>query len=178
MRTFGYLTICFFLISCQGRQDKKRIDFVSKVENLGLDKFKNIEYGTRGDLEYYHYCFSNDSSINWSYNPKSREFQFPLKHQDFKLIANDSSKYIQALRKDIHSVNVVMITQSPWIGNIVRFWITDNEIISYVNPDFKFDDRFKNEWMKEIKSGYKFKDNWYYIKIKKTHYNIDNKGHL
>jgi hypothetical protein len=167
MKTFGYLTICFFLISCQGRQDKRLNDFVSKVEKLGLDKFKNIEYSTQGDLESYYYYFSSDSSINWSYNPKSREFQFPLKQQDYKLIANDSSKFMQVLRDNIHSLNVLMVTQSPWIGNIVRFWITDDEIISYVNPDFKFDDRFKNEWLKELRFGYKFKDNWYYIKIKR-----------
>lgn len=61
-----------------------------------------------------------------------------------------------------------MITQSPWIGNIIRFWITDDEIISYVNPDFKFDDRFWNEWLKELKSGYKFNDNWYYHEINRN----------
>ena len=167
MKTYGYLIICLFLVSCQSR-DRKLNDFVSKVERIGLDRFQYIEYGTRGDLEYYHYCYFGDSSINWSYNPKLREFQFPLKRQDFKSITNDSSKFIQVLREDIRSLSVSMISQSPWIGNIVRFWISSDEIISYVNPDFKFDDSSKNEWIKELKSGYKFKDNWFYIKIKKT----------
>ena len=167
MKALPILIVIILLISCRESHDKKHIDFVSKIESIGIDKFKNIDFGTRGDHEVYSYYLTNDSSISWTYNRESKEFEFPIVPQDFKRIAIDYESYINGVRNEIHSLDVIMITQSPWIGNIIRFWITDKEIIEYVNPEFKFDDRFKNEWLKEIKTGQKLKDNWYYKKIQK-----------
>jgi hypothetical protein len=167
MRVLPILIVFTFLISCQGMKDKNHNDFVSKVETIGLDNFKNIGYGTRVDFEIYDYCLLNDSSVSWTYNRKSKQFEFPLVQQDFKKVAVDFPSYILDLRNKIQSLDIVMITQAPWCENIVGFWISSDEKIEYVNPEFKFDDRFKNEWLKEIKTGHKLKDNWYYIKIKK-----------
>jgi hypothetical protein len=167
MRVILYLIIFSLLISCQSWQEKKHNDFVFKIETIGLDKFKNIGFGTRGDYETYNYCLPNDSSISWIYNRKTKQFEFPLVRQDLQKLPKDYKAYIIDLRDKIKSLNVIMITQSPWCGNIVRFWISDKEIIAFVDPEFKFDDRFKNEWLTELKSGQKIRDDWYYIKIKK-----------
>jgi hypothetical protein len=167
MRILSLLLGLTLLISCQDLQDKKNIIFISKVETIGIDKFKKIGYGTRGNQECYDFCLTNDSSVSWMYNRETNQFEFPLVYQDFGKVAIDFKAYITDLREAIQSLNVVMITQSPWCGNIVRFWITREEIIAYVNPEFKFDDRGKNEWLKEIRSGHKIKKDWYYIKIKK-----------
>jgi hypothetical protein len=168
MRYLSLLIACLILFSCHARKDKRLNNFVSKVDSIGLNKFKNIEYTTRGELESYDYYISADSSINLTYNPDLNDFQFPKPNPNFAYLINDSLKYMQDLSRAIRSLNVIMITQSPWIGNIIRFWISDDEIISYVNPDFKFDDRYKKEWRKELKTGYKFKENWYYLKFNKN----------
>lgn len=154
------------LISCQNLIDKKHKDFVRKVETIGLDKIKTIGYGTRGEYECYDFWFNKDSSVSWTFNRKTKKFEIPSVHQDYTKVATDFNTYIVDLREKIQSLNVVMITQSPWCGNIVRFWISKKEIIEYVNPKFEFDDRYKNEWLTEIKSGQKIQNDWYYIKIK------------
>jgi hypothetical protein len=166
MRVILILIVFTLLTSCQRLQEKKHNDFVLKVLDIGINKLKNIEFGTRGELELYQYSLTKDSSIFWYYNRKTKTFDYPNVLQDFKINLVDFQSYIVDLRNKIQSLNILMIN-NPWQGNILRFRISNNEIIEYVNPEFKFDDRFKNEWLKEIRTGQKLKDNWYYIKIKK-----------
>jgi len=166
MRVLQILIVLTFLTSCQGIKDNKYNDLISKIEAVGLDKIKNIEYGTRGENEVYNYYLSNNSSISWIYNRKTKDFEFPFIQQDYNKVAFDFQAYTIDLRDKVQSLNCLMITQSPWCGNIVVFWISSDEKIEYVNPEFKFDDSFKIEWLKEIKTGKKLKVNWYYIKVK------------
>jgi hypothetical protein len=100
------------------------------------------------------------------YNRRTEQFELPSL-QKLKKLGKNHFVYIVEIREKIKSLNVKMITQAPWLGNFVRFWISENEIIAYVNPAFKFDDSFKNEWLAELKSGQKIRDNWYYIRLEK-----------
>lgn len=89
MRILPILLVLTLLISCQDLQDKKNKDFISKVETIGLDKLKNIGYGTRGNHECYDFCITNDSSVSWTYNRETNQFEFPLVYQDFGKVATD-----------------------------------------------------------------------------------------
>jgi hypothetical protein len=160
------LLIVLFLFSCSDNK-KQNLDLISKIETIGIGKFDNITYGKRGDIELYEFYISDDKTCIWSYDNRTNVYELDsldileLKKQKI----GDPKQYSKDLRKQIQNLKIISITQSPWIGNLIRFWISNEEFISYVNPEFKFDDEYKRRWQDELNSGKLIKQNWYYIKL-------------
>ena len=163
MRLIRVLLLVVFASAIHGCNPDKYISFIDKVENIGIDQFQNIEYDVYGRHELYYYYIDNDSVITWKYNRKTKEFEYSTK--EIEKIASDPIAFMNQLRETVHSLGNVEISQSPWPGNLVRFIVSRNVIIEYVNPDFKFDDRFKIQWRNEFISGKELKKDWFYIKI-------------
>jgi hypothetical protein len=160
-RLLTILTIGF-LVSCSAE------NLADKVEAIGIKRFESIEFGTRDDLEIYTYYFDNDSSYVWSFDTTTDKFDFDS-HPDKEIAEKelgDLNIYGQKLRTDIKSIGVVSITQSPWTGNLIRFWTSNTKFYSYVNPNFIFDSDQKNRWLTELRTGEKIKDNWFLVTIK------------
>ncbi len=139
-----------------------------KIERLGVDKFKSIEYGVRGDIEIYTYYFGDGENYVWTYNQKMDRFDFEKHPNKSRAIdeLGDITNYGDKLRNNIKSLNIVSISQSPWTGNLIRFWISHKNFICYVNPDFKFDSGAKKRWLDELARGRRLNDNWYSVDIK------------
>ena len=163
--------LCFFN-SCSFRTQDKADKLIEKVEKIDIKRFYPIEFGRRGDLEIYTYHFNDTSNYVWTYNTKKEQFDFdsnPL-FDTFTNEIKDYKTYASILREDINTLNIVMISQSPWIGNLIRFWISPTEFVSYVNPDFDFDNAAKQQWKKELKLGKELNTNWIIVDISSKEY--------
>ena len=140
---------------------------IHRIEKLGIHEFKTISYGLRGDVEWYTYYFEDGTTYVWTYDRKTDSFNFDTHPQKDHAITElcDINAYADKVRTNIESLNVSMISQSPWPGNLIRFWVSNTKFICYVNPDFKFDSDAKRRWLSELKTGEKVRDNWYSVTI-------------
>lgn len=166
MKHIYLILLALLLFSCNNDK-KNNLDLITKIESIGINKFTNITFVKRNEIELYEIHISDDKSCIWSYDNRTNVYEFDsldiieLKKQKI----GDPKQYAKELRKEIQNLKIISITQSPWIGNLIRFWISNEEFISYVNPKFQFDDNTKKIWQNELKNGEILKPNWYYIKI-------------
>ncbi len=162
--------ILFLIIifsSCDQWKIDESLTLIEKVENIGISTFERIEYGRRGAFEHYWYHINDSISYFWSYSIEKNEFDLKT-NPNFKYFSSlfqDPERYTSELRNQIQSLDVIMISQAPWYGNLIRFWISQSEFVSYLNPNFDFDSESKRIWQKELLSGKELKENWYYIRI-------------
>lgn len=169
---FLILVIAFTYISCSKITDKKTRNLVDKIDMIGINKFKSIEFGRRGYIHTYTYHFNDSLYYSWSYDLKTKQFIF-YNNPDFDRFKNevkDINIYADSLRNEINSLNVSMISQSPWIGNLIRFWISQTQFVSYVNPDFNFDTSAKKQWLQELNLGEEINKNWIFVDISSKKY--------
>lgn len=154
------LSLLFILIlpACQNREFHEAENLISKVEHIGINHFQNLEFFIRGDYEHYSLCSQNDSGIHWSFYLKTDQFEISE-------ASPIGLEYAQQTRKNIELVDVTMISQSPWCGAMVRFWISPDEIVVYLDPEFQFDSESKMRWNQELMEAVKLKPDWYLIAI-------------
>ena len=169
-KQFLILILTLTLSSCSNQTDKKILNLVQKIDQISIAKFKTIEYGRRGDVDIYTYHINDTSNYSWAYDSKKNQFVFydNPNFDNFRNEVLDVNIYAKELRFEIESLNVSMISRSPWIGNLIRFWISQTRFVSYVNPDFKFNTSAKKQWSKELNAGVKIKGNWIYVDIEKV----------
>lgn len=164
-RLIYFLFLSVLFVSCKSDKEKQIERFVDKVEYAGLENFINIEYFTRGETEMYTYYQGDSVGASWEYDNLTSGFT----NNDslrMRLIAPRYVEYMDTLRSKIKSIGVELISQTEWRGSVLKFWLNDTEIVTYVHPDFKFDSSSKALLESELKSSNKIKDNWYYRRLK------------
>ena len=149
----------------------KRVD---KIEIIGVEKFKQVEFALRDGLELYSYRLADGADYRWTYDPETQAFDFASDPDNTEATAElgDLNEYGTTLRENVRSLEVVGIQQSPWNGNLLRFWISNKEFICYVDPNFNFDEGenvldidAKRRWRAELENGRKIDGNWYHVVI-------------
>jgi hypothetical protein len=159
------IVLCF---ACREDNLNKTQSLIDKIENIGIDKFERIEYFIRGNKENYTYYFTDSTSYVWTYLRDTREFDLNThpNYINFKDQVINPDEFATNLRNQVLSLHIQSISQAPWIGKVIRFWISRSMIVEYVNPKFEFNSAPRKIWQKEALSGRKLKENWYLITIK------------
>jgi hypothetical protein len=168
MKIINLILLSLFFVSCNRNTFNEAQILIDKIEKLGIENFERIEFFSRGNREIYTYHVNDSKSYIWTYSIDKDSFDLKT-HPDFEIFKNTVKspvKYVVNLREKIQDLNVLSIGQAPWVGNLIRFWISQTEFISYINPVFEFDSTPKKRWQKELLTGKKIKDNWYYVTIK------------
>lgn len=163
--TIIIFAIVGLLWSCKSDLQKKRERIVASIEKEGINDFLNIEFHTRKNIEYYDYFKADTVFCSWQFNADSAKF---VNYDSILLrkISDDPTQYIENLRSKIKTLNLELISQSNWKGQVVKFWIADNEYFTYVHPDFKFDDGSKTLLKNELNESEKINENWFYKRLK------------
>ncbi|MFZ4724585.1 MAG: hypothetical protein ACOYMD_04000 [Paludibacter sp.] len=159
------LMLLLFFSACKSDKEKSNEKFVTLVENADIKNFLNIEYIVNGELETFKYFKSDTVYTSWEYNNHSKDFANYDMSKLYK-ISSSPLKYIQLLRNIIKGLNVNLISQTLWHGQVIKFWVGDTEYFTFVHPDFKFDVGEKTLLENELKNSEKINDNWYYKKLK------------
>lgn len=164
-KIFYFICLSVLFVSCKTDKEKQLEKFVEGIENAGLGNFINLEYFTRDEIEFYNYYKGDSIFTTWQFDKRSKEFgQFDKVR--LNSLSGNSLKYMDSLRNDIQFAGVKLIGQTEWKSQVVFFWLTDTEYVTYVQPDFKFDSPSKLLLEKELKSLLKIKDNWYYTRLR------------
>ena len=165
MKKVLFFSMSLFLFSaCKTDKEIQVEKIVTSIEASGLTRFLNIEYSPSEKTEKYNY-YRNDSLLtSWNYNLSSSKFENYDKTK-MKIFTSDTEKFMKSLRDKIKSTPVVLITQTEWTGKVVDFWMSDTEIISYVDPTVKCDSACTVSLADELRNYSKIKDNWYYRKL-------------
>ena len=159
------LMLLLFFSACKSDKEKSNEKFVTLVENADIKNFLNIEYIVNGELETFKYFKGDTVYTTWEYNNYSKNFANYDMSKLYK-ISSSALKYMQLLRNKIKGLNVNLISQTLWHGQVIKFWVGDTEYFTYVHPDFKFDVGEKRLLENELKNSEKINDNWYYKKLK------------
>ena len=57
------------------------------------------------------------------------------------------------------------ISQSPWTGNFIYFWLSDSRAVVYLPDNFEVDSQSKAIWMDKVNHGQKINKNWTFIDL-------------
>jgi len=158
------LFLSVFLIACKSDKEKQNEKFVTNIENEDINSFLNIEYVIKGETETFNYFKGDTLFTNWQYNRLTKNFE-NYDEKKIRVVTVTTLNYMEVLRNKILSINVSLITQTQWHGQVVKFWTGDTEYFTYVHPDFKFDSGEKTLLEDELKNSMKINDNWYYQKL-------------
>lgn len=151
--------------SCKSDLQKKHERIVASIEKEDINNFLHLEFHTRKNIEYFDYFKADTIFCSWQYNTDSAKFVNVDSIQLMKISAHPS-QYIDNVRNKIKSLKLELISQSNWKGQVVKFWIADNEYFTYVHPNFKFDDGSKTLLKNELKESEKINENWFYKRLK------------
>lgn len=149
--------------ACKSDKDRLNEKFVAQVEKEQLSNFLNIEYIQDEELETFHYFLGDTLHAVWQYSNASMTF---VNYDSVRIrtFAANPLQYITELRAKIKRLNVDLISQTQWKGQVVKFWINDTEYFTYVHPAFRFDHGTKTLLENELKNSKKVMENWYYKK--------------
>ena len=174
MKTKYYIIILIAFSSCIN--GNRKVDLAkktySKIQKENLEIFFNTEFGTRGDIELWTYYFNpqNDSNYVWTYDLKNDSFNLTThpNYELFKKKINDPSGFVKELENKKNRLGVKGISNSPWLGYFMKFWISSSEVLIYLPNGFKIDSESKQRWMDEFNTGIKIDPNWVYLDLNKN----------
>lgn len=158
------LFLLVFFVACKSDKDIQNEKIVATIEHAGLNHFLNIEYNPTEKMEKYNYFRGDSIFTSWDYNLSLNRFE-NYDENKIKTVISDPQKFMRSLRDKVKSINVVLITQTQWVGKVLNFWMNDTEVISYVNPAVKCDSACTASLKDELRNYSKIKDNWFYRKI-------------
>ena len=156
--------LLLFFSACKSDKEKSNERFVALIESADIKSFIDIEYIINGETETFNYYKGDTIFTTWEYNNHSKSFD-KIDTLKVKLISAIPLKYIEKLRNKIKSLNVSLISQTQWHSQVIKFWTSDAEYITYVHPDFKFDVGEKTLLKNELMNSDKINENWYYKKL-------------
>jgi len=152
-------------IACKSDKEKSNEKFVALVENENINSFINVEYIIDGENETYHYFKGDTLFTSWEFDNTANRFE-NYNIEKMKVLSVLPTKYMELLKNKIKSLNIIMISQTQWHSQVIKFWTGDAEYFTYLHPDFKFDSAEKTVLKNELKNSDKINENWYHKKMK------------
>ena len=144
----------------------------SDLNKGAFEQFLYVEFGTRGDVELWTYYLNSnyDSTFIWTYNLNEKTFNLTThpNYELFKKEVNNPLAFVKNLEDKKNEMGIKGVSNSPWPGHFIKFWISASEVLIYQPQGFVIDSEAKKIWQEEFKSVKPLDKNWIYLDLNKT----------
>jgi hypothetical protein len=140
--------------------------FYEKTKYIDISELLHVEFFIRGEKEVWM-KYIDTTEVRWVYNLDTDSFrigghQNKLSESEEIKIAFDEMKRLRKLKEDL---KLIGISQSPWPGEFVKFYLTPHDVAIYKPENCIIDEDAKNYWLAEFNQGIKLSPNWVYFNL-------------
>jgi hypothetical protein len=131
-----------------------------------LRDFCAIEIVIRGD-EFWSLPMDKLNTVTYIWDSTKREFSYAfvdsIRHG--AKIDRDTQLRLCALHSRKEELGILEISQSPWRGEFVKFWLSQRDVAIFLTPGFPLDSETKLRWKNEFDRGIRLDSAWAYYNM-------------